>query len=113
MLVLIHLEPSECLLCATAASLLILYGRNNRFVVKNVTFSVLFRIIPKHTLITYIMANITSFNCPCGNQDPQKARHYDGMLGYEAVICTDCGKTHDHNGCHEADEFSKSYVGIV
>ena len=56
---------------------------------------------------------ITKIKCSCGNTDPKKAKHYDGMLGYEAIICTDCGKYSDHQGEHEADEFSKSYVGIL
>jgi len=56
---------------------------------------------------------ITSFTCSCGNTDPKKAKVYEGMLGYEAIICTDCGRYYDHTGEHQADEFSKSYVGIV
>ena len=56
---------------------------------------------------------ITKFTCTCGNTNPKKAKAYDSLMGYEAIICTDCGRYYDHIGEHDADEFSKSYVGIV
>ena len=56
---------------------------------------------------------ITKFTCSCGNKDPKKAKAYEGMLGYEAIICTECGKYYDNTGEHQADEFSKSFVLIV
>ena len=56
---------------------------------------------------------IISFNCPCGNTDPKKSRHYDGCLGYEALVCTVCGKYSDHNSeePHDADEWSIQFLG--
>jgi hypothetical protein len=55
---------------------------------------------------------ITQLNCTCGNTDPQKAYEYDGMLGYEAIVCTVCGRYYDHVGTgeHEADEWSQQFV---
>jgi hypothetical protein len=53
---------------------------------------------------------IVSFECPCGNTDPQKAKYYDGCLGYEAVVCTVCGNYFDYNGLHIADDWSKQFV---
>ena len=53
---------------------------------------------------------ITSIECPCGNQDTNKAVEYDGVSGYEAIICTCCGRYCDHTGEHEADDWSKTYV---
>jgi len=46
---------------------------------------------------------ITKFTCKCGNHDPTKAKEYDGMLGYEAIICLKCGRVHDHEGVHEPE----------
>jgi hypothetical protein len=53
---------------------------------------------------------ITKFDCTCGNTDPKKAYAYDGMLGYEALVCTVCGKYYDYTGEHEADDWSKQFV---
>ena len=40
-------------------------------------------------------------NCPfCGNP----LEYYEGMLGYEALACEDCGVTVDHNGVHLEDK---------
>lgn len=51
---------------------------------------------------------ITSFNChTCGNFDKSKATHYDGMLGYSAVICNCCGTKYDFAGVHPLDPESK------
>lgn len=56
---------------------------------------------------------ITKFTCTCGNTDPKKAKAYEGCLGYQALICTCCGRYYDHIGKHDADKFSKSFVLIV
>lgn len=56
---------------------------------------------------------ITSFECPCGNKNVSKTKEYDGVLGYSAIICMDCGRFSDHTGSHEADDFSKGFVGIT
>jgi len=53
---------------------------------------------------------ITKFNCSCGNTDPKKAKHYDGMLGYEAIVCMCCGRYYDYTGEHPADDWSKCYI---
>jgi len=53
---------------------------------------------------------ITQINCICGNKDPRKAVAYDGCLGYEAIICSCCGRYSDYNGLHEADEWSKEQI---
>lgn len=55
---------------------------------------------------------ITKFNCSCGNTDPQKAKAYDGCLGYEAIICKVCGRYYDHHDEHPADDWSKKIVGL-
>lgn len=54
---------------------------------------------------------ITKFKCECGNNDPAKAKYYDGSLGYEAIVCTECGIYTDHYGEHEADDWSLAYIG--
>lgn len=56
---------------------------------------------------------IIKYSCECGNTDPKKAKHYDGLLGYEAMVCTVCGRYSDHlvaPGQHEADDWSKQFV---
>lgn len=53
---------------------------------------------------------IIRFDCGCGNTDPKKAREYYGCLGYEAIVCTCCGKYYDQEGEHEPDEWSKQFV---
>jgi hypothetical protein len=53
---------------------------------------------------------VTQFSCTCGNTDPKKVHEYDGMLGYEALVCTECGRYSDHMGEHAADEWSKHYL---
>ena len=40
------------------------------------------------------------------------AKEYDGALGYEALVCKVCGRYYDHTGKHEADDWSKRFVGI-
>lgn len=53
---------------------------------------------------------ITKFNCTCGNTNPNKAVLYEGFLGYEAMICTCCGRYYDEESEHEADEFSMKFI---
>jgi transcription elongation factor Elf1 len=55
---------------------------------------------------------ITQFNCPCGANSISDAKKYDGSLGYEAVVCRQCGRYSDDNGSHEADDWSKDFTGI-
>jgi len=59
------------------------------------------------------MAKIKSFNClVCGNKNPNKTQFYDGALGYEAIICTDCGAFSDHLGFFPANDWSLWKVGL-
>ena len=51
---------------------------------------------------------LKSFNCPCGNKDTKQAKEYDGLLGYEAVICKKCGRIHDESGIHEPETDKQS-----
>ncbi len=53
---------------------------------------------------------VTQFKCQCGNQDPTNVQEYDGLLGYEALICKCCGRYSDHFGEHDADKFSKQFL---
>jgi len=53
---------------------------------------------------------IISFTCSCGNTDPKNAKHYDGCLGYEAIVCTECGTYYDNEGEHEPDDFSIDFI---
>lgn len=55
---------------------------------------------------------ITKFNCQCGNQDTKKAIEYSGAMGYEAIVCKECGSYCDHDGMHEADSWSTELAGI-
>lgn len=56
---------------------------------------------------------ITKFTCSCGNTNPEKAKSYDGALGYEVIVCTCCGRYYDHTGEHPADDWSKQFVNIL
>jgi len=56
---------------------------------------------------------IINFRCKCGNTDPNKSKHYEGSLGYGAVVCKTCGRYSDHTGSFEADNWSKEFVGIA
>lgn len=38
---------------------------------------------------------------PCLNCGSINMRFYDGLLGYEAVICNDCGTHHTHTGVYD------------
>ena len=53
---------------------------------------------------------IVSFNCTCGNDDVGKAVEYDGAVGYEAIICTACGRYSDSEGVHEKDTWSMEFI---
>ena len=55
---------------------------------------------------------VITFKCSCGNTDPRKVHIYEGLLGYEALICKVCGRyyTHEDPEPHEADEFSLQFV---
>ncbi len=53
---------------------------------------------------------IKTAKCACGNTEPGDFKEYDGALGYEAVICIRCGRFADHDGDHEANEWSKYYI---
>lgn len=55
---------------------------------------------------------IIKFDCDCGNQDPTQAMEYDGMLGYEAIICKRCGAYSDNLGTHEPNEWSCDQVNL-
>lgn len=56
---------------------------------------------------------ILKFHCKCGANSADDAIHYDGHVGYEAVICKKCGHYYDHEGVHEPDDFSLSIAGIT
>ena len=49
-------------------------------------------------------------NCSCGNTDVKKALYYDGCLGYDAIVCTCCGRYSDYNGEHSKDDWSADYL---
>lgn len=55
---------------------------------------------------------ITSATCKCGNTDPKQFIEYDGSLGYEAIICSKCGRYFDHMGEYEPDEWSLEMISI-
>jgi|ERR1035437_8611018 hypothetical protein len=55
---------------------------------------------------------IKTFTCSCGNTDPQKAKAYEGLLGYEALVCKVCGRFSDYQGEHEAGDWSRQLVGL-
>ena len=51
--------------------------------------------------------------CSCGNIKPREYIEYDGSLGYEAIICKQCGIYHDHFGEHKPDDWSIELIGGV
>ena len=53
---------------------------------------------------------VTKFECTCGNTDTEKVYEYNGCLGYQALVCTTCGRYYDNEGEHLPDEFSKPYM---
>lgn len=60
---------------------------------------------------------ITKFDCVCGNKDVHKAKHYDGMMGYEAIVCKVCGTYYDFDvkgkpRTNKPDEWSRNFVGL-
>jgi hypothetical protein len=56
---------------------------------------------------------INSFNCDCGNRNPDECVEYDGCLGYEAIVCTRCGRYFDTEGEHQPDNFSTSFLATL
>ena len=49
---------------------------------------------------------IVKINKPCVNCGADKIsdfREYDGMLGYEAIICKNCGWLYDDTGAYPPD----------
>ena len=38
--------------------------------------------------------------------------YYDGSLGYEANVCSECGNYFDNGGEHPVDEWSESYIKL-
>ena len=53
---------------------------------------------------------IVSFRCKCGTNDPKDAYHYDGALGYEALVCKRCGRYSDYIGENKPDVWSKRFI---
>lgn len=54
----------------------------------------------------------TKFECKCGNNDPQKTKFYEGTLGFDAIVCTECARYHSYTGQHDADSWSRQFVGL-
>lgn len=65
------------------------------------------------TIKLEIQTKIMGAICTCGNTDHKKNKHYDGCLGYEALVCTVCGRYLDHlsETPHEADDWSLQFIG--
>lgn len=58
---------------------------------------------------------IIAFKCNCGNNNPKKAKFYDGSLGYEAIVCTVCGAYYDFDEhgkerYNAPDDWGKKYI---
>jgi len=49
----------------------------------------------------------------CGNDQVSGYKEYNGLLGYEAIICKKCGFIYDHNGAHEPDTDVNSAMYVV
>ena len=47
--------------------------------------------------------------CECGG----KLRFYDGCLGYEAMVCLECGDYYDYKGKNDADEWSMNLIDFA
>jgi hypothetical protein len=43
--------------------------------------------------------------------DRNKTQFYEGVLGYEAIICTECGAFSDHLGFFPANQWSLEMIG--
>jgi hypothetical protein len=71
------------------------------------------RITTVQNINLMMIAMITKFTCSCGNTDPGKAKAYDGCLGYEALVCTVCGRYYDNAGEHPLDDWSRNYVADI
>ena len=55
---------------------------------------------------------ITEFSCKCGNSNAAHVIEYDGSLGYEAIICKQCGSINDYAGSHESEPWSLALAGL-
>lgn len=56
---------------------------------------------------------IEAFHCIyCGADQPSDAKEYDGMLGYEAIVCRKCGSVGDHSGSRPPSKWGCDYVGL-
>lgn len=56
---------------------------------------------------------IESFHCIyCGADQPSDAKEYDGMLGYEAIVCHRCGSVSDITGTRPLSSWGCFYVGL-
>jgi hypothetical protein len=53
---------------------------------------------------------LTSFKCPCGNNDVSKTHTHDGSFGYEAIVCLECGRFTDHTGMNPANDWSRQIL---
>lgn len=53
---------------------------------------------------------LVEYKCECGNTDVSKAKEYDGAMGYEAIVCLECGRYSDDTGGHPADTWSCSFI---
>ena len=45
--------------------------------------------------------------CKCGNSNINNFTEYAGCLGYEAIICNQCGRYFDCSGYYSVDNFSQ------
>ena len=48
----------------------------------------------------------------CGADKVEDFKEYNGMLGYEAIICRKCGFIYDQSGIHEPDTDPMSVMHI-
>lgn len=48
----------------------------------------------------------------CGANKVSDFREYDGLLGYEAIICKKCAYIYDHSGTYAPDEKEIKIGGI-
>lgn len=55
---------------------------------------------------------LVQFKCQCGNDDPKQTKHHDGLIGYEADVCKKCARYADHEGWHDANEWSRDFVNL-
>ena len=56
---------------------------------------------------------VIEFKCQtCGTNEVSDAHEYDGMIGYEAIICKKCGAYSDSYGHFAAEAWSRKIVGL-